>query len=186
MLTSLLKKKRSHKNPPSLPPFAPKEFYPPLLSSIPKCTSSRPLDNQTYFAARRVDDIKISKSEGGEGIFLPSLAGEPRWNIFRRGARPIKFARPRRAIIHGVPRATRLPPFFRNPLPPLFLAPTFSRLHARLIGKDCVSLGWPRAPTSRSIYHRDVHFSLFLRFGVAFSGSSYSLSKARFSPPPQW
>lgn len=120
MLTSLLKKKRSHKNSCSLPPFAPKEFYPPLLSSIPKCTSSRPLDNQTYFAARRVDDIKISKSEGGEGIFLPSLAGEPRWNIFRRGARPIKFARPRRAIIHGVPRATRLPPFFRNPLPPSF------------------------------------------------------------------
>lgn len=76
MLTSLLKRKKgTYKNSCSLPSFAPspKEFYPPLLSSIPKCTSSRPPDNETYLAARRVDDIKISKSE--EGIFLPSLGG---------------------------------------------------------------------------------------------------------------
>lgn len=131
--------------------------------------------NTTYFrgARRRVDDIKISRGGGGGGIF-PLPPPSPLWNIFRRGARPIKF---RAAASRNNSRgSTRLPPFFRNlssPPPPLAFLATFSRLHARLIGKDCVSLGWPRAPASRSIYHRDVRFSLFLRFGVAFSRSSY-------------
>lgn len=130
--------------------------------------------NTTYFrgARRRVDDIKISRGGGGGGIF--PLPPRP-YEIFFGAARArLNFARPRRAIIHGVPlgslrfSATSFPP-----PPPLAFLATFSRLHARLIGKDCVSLGWPRAPASRSIYHRDVRFSLFLRFGVAFSRSSY-------------
>lgn len=170
-----------------LPSSTPKEFYPPLLSSIPKCTSSRQW-NLFRSKTQRVDDIKISESEGGEGISLPSLGGGGSPDEIFFGAARARLNSRRAASRNNSRGSARRPApssvFPQSSPPPIFSAPTFSRLHARLIGKDCVSLGWPRAPTSRSIYHRDVHS---LRraspyFGLAFSGSSsYSLSEL-FSP----
>lgn len=107
---------------------------------------------------RRVNIIRISKTKAFEGIF-PWVVWS-RWNIFQLGAlwraRPIKFARPRRGNNSrgGRPPSEASPRFS---VPP-FLA-TFLRFHARLIGKDCVSLGWPYAAPQPRCFSRALDLS---------------------------
>lgn len=61
--------------------------------------------------------------------------------------------------------------------PFLFSPAMFLRLAARLIGKDCVSLGWAPTQFSRSIYHGDVTRSL------AMKGSASCLHRFPSSDP---
>lgn len=107
----------------SLPPFpsSPKDFYPPLLSSIPGCTEA----TIQLISAEREDALTTLKlAEAVEAaVFPPSPPPLAPMKYFSaRRARPIKF---RAAASRNNSRgSTRLPPFFRNlspsPPPPFF------------------------------------------------------------------
>lgn len=137
--------------------------------------------DKTSFIHREEDaltSLELAGTKAFKRIF-PTVVSMKYFSV-QRGARPIKFARSRRAIIHEDRAQSEPfphfsgPPFFGN----VFKVPCAAN-RKRLCLARVTARRTPTSCFSRSIYHRDVYSVLaasspFLRFRVVSSGSSYS------------